>query len=293
MVQNLPLPMDQCIAIPNLRDRYLQDAEKLLYQALGYLQYSVDEEKAYIGLMNYIYLILKIQLCSQNKQATTSSRWITFAIEKVEELSANLERRYRLRGSYNRPRSVSVSEQSTQNPTTVRTLRRVLSFHDSPRSERRPLHLPQQEVSDPNHKGTDVPIQYALHGPITEAPTQHMSLQNQAPTSRQSVARIPKIRKGDSIHFLPQQLKQQLFKSLDKEDSSTDWRELALELGYNYTEWKDYDKFRKNGCPTEAVIHQWEADSKQKMTVVQLYSVLEAINHTEATSLLKGYLEDC
>jgi hypothetical protein len=87
----------------------------------------------------------------------------------------------------------------------VRTLRRVLSFHDSPRSgnkhvqhrgwwkfdkfsiaERRPLHLPQQEVSDPNHKGTDVPIQYALHGPITEAPTQHMSLQNQAPTSRQS-----------------------------------------------------------------------------------------------------------
>jgi hypothetical protein len=114
--------------------RYLQDAEKLLYQALGYLQYSVDEEKAYIGLMNYIYLILKIQLCSQSKQATTSSRWITFAIEKVEELSANLERRYRLRGSYNRPRSVSVSEQSTQNPTTVRTLRRVLSFHDSPRS---------------------------------------------------------------------------------------------------------------------------------------------------------------
>lgn len=107
------------------------------------------------------------------------------------------------------------------------------------------------------------------------------------------MARIPKIRKGDSIHFLPQQLKQQLFKSLDKEDSSTDWRELALELGYNYTEWKDYDKFRKNGCPTEAVIHQWEADSKQKMTVVQLYSVLEAINHTEATSLLKGYLEDC
>ena len=104
---------------------------------------------------------------------------------------------------------------------------------------RRPIQLSQQEISDPNHKRTGGTIQYALHGPITETPIEHVPMQKQAPTSKPSgihlrqetlhqfdtmsvtETRITSQRGGNLVHSLPPEVKQQLFKCLDKEHPSS------------------------------------------------------------------------